>query len=52
MESGWTAWTEDSYTTTMLGLDDSEIVEFMNKNSIEIEEIQSEVNKFYEEKVR
>ena len=41
MESGWSAWTEDSYASTMLGLDDSEI-----------EEIQYEVNKFYEEKVR
>lgn len=52
MESGWSAWTEDSYTSTMLGLDDSEIVEFMNKYDSEIEEIQYEVNKFYEEKVR
>lgn len=52
MESGWAAWTEEIYASTMFGLDDSEIVEFMNNYDSEIEKIQYEVNKFYEEKVR
>lgn len=52
MESGWAAWTEDSYASTMLNLNDTEIVEFMNKYDSEIEEIQYEVNQFYEDRVR
>lgn len=51
MESGWTAWSEDSYTSTMVGLDDTEIIEFINKSDSEIEEIQYSVNKFWKEKV-
>lgn len=48
MESEWTAWTEDSYASTLFELEDYEIVEFMNKHNSEIEEIQFKVNKFYE----
>lgn len=50
MENGRTAWTEDSYCSTMLGLDDSEIFEFMNKSEDEIEEIQIQCNSFYDKK--
>ena len=52
MISGWAAWTEDSYTSTLLQLDNSKIIEFMNKSDYDIAEIQCEVNKFYYENVR
>ena len=52
MESNWKAWTEDSYTSTLFQLDDSEINDFMNKYDSEIEEIQYEVNIFYDKYVR
>ena len=42
----WSAWTEDSYASTMFALNNDEIIDFINKNDSEIEEIQYEVNKY------
>ena len=52
MESNWSAWTWESYASTMLGLSDNEITSFMEKSDDEITEIQEEVNKYFYEKVK
>jgi len=52
MESGWAAWTEDSYASYLWQLEDNEIFEFMNKTESEIEEIIHNVNEFYYDKVK
>jgi hypothetical protein len=52
MNSGWSAWTEESYASILFQLEDQEIVDFINKTDHEIEEIQSDVNKFYVETVQ
>jgi hypothetical protein len=46
MKNDWSAWTEDSYASTLWNLTDDEILEFMQKDDFEIEEIQNEVNEY------
>lgn len=52
IEDNWSAWTEDSYASTILAFSDQEIKDFYEKSEEEIEQLRIKRDEYYNEYVK